>query len=68
MQSLVIVHRHQSQAIPEVLGQHTFVDHVIMEGIVQLNVNVFYQTAVDFLERKSMILDKHSSKQQIAIK
>lgn len=49
MQFLVVVHRHQIHAIPEVLCQHALVHHVVMEGIVQFDVYIFNQAFVNFL-------------------
>ncbi len=40
----VIVHRGGGHSILEVFGKQTFVDHVVVQSIVQLDINIAYQS------------------------
>lgn len=61
VQCKVIVHRLDGESILQVFGQEALVSHVVVQGIVQLNVDIAHQSTPHFLKSKKRnhILRKH---------
>lgn len=45
----VIVHGGGGHSILEVFGEETFVDHVVVQSIVQLDINIAHESSPHFL-------------------
>lgn len=45
----VVVHGGGGHSILEVFGEETFVDHVVVQSIVQLDINIAHQSIPHFL-------------------
>lgn len=55
VESQVVVHGVDHQAVLQVFGLQAFVSHVVVQGVVQLNVHVAHQRATHFLLKKCRI-------------
>jgi len=48
-QAQVVVHGGHGHSVLEVFGEKPFVDHVVVQSIVQLDINIAHQTIPHFL-------------------